>query len=142
MSRIRLKYVMTVLLGAMCLAGCGGKKSAEMGPAETVETFCKAMTAGEWDEAEALCDSHEMSEYIDGYKEAWASLQASEGEKVTAIAEKLLGEAQVAIDDVSKQDDKRVVTYTLSADGMSKTRKATLKKEEGAWRVEKIADAN
>ena len=129
------------VMGVMCLAGCGGK-SVEMGPAETVEAFCKAMTAGEWDEAEALCDPVEMREYIDGYKEALASVQASEGEKVAAIAEELIGEAQVAIDDVSRHDEKRIVTYTLSTDGMSKTRKATLKKEEGAWRVEKIDDAN
>jgi hypothetical protein len=39
-------------------------------------------------------------------------------------------------------DDRRIVTYTLETDGLSKTKKAILRKEEGAWRVEAITEAN
>ena len=46
------------------------------------------------------------------------------------------------MEEVKKEGDKRIVLYTLEADGHSKTRKAIVKKEEGAWRVERITDAN
>ena len=46
------------------------------------------------------------------------------------------------MEDVRKEGEKRVVLYSLEADGHSKTRKAVVKKEEGAWRVERITDAN
>ena len=48
----------------------------------------------------------------------------------------------MTVEEVSNEDDRRIVSYTLAADGNRKTRKATLKKEEGEWRVERITDAN
>ena len=58
------------------------------------------------------------------------------------IASSILEKAVIEVTEVRKDGEKRVVLYTLEADGHSKTRKATVKKEEGAWRVEKITDAN
>lgn len=137
----KITFIIYAIVGVMCMAGCGGAKSEEMGPAETVAAFCKAMAAGQWEDAEALCDTDQMREYIDGYKEAWAAME-KEGGNIAALAGALIAQTQVRIDDMHREDDKRVVTYTLSVDDLEKTRKATLKKEEKAWRVEKITDAN
>jgi len=112
-----------------------------MGPEETVEAFCRAVTAGQWSQAEALCDTLSMKEYMDSHKEAWATLQA-EDSCTLAIAEAILADTVMTIEEVRKEDDRRVVSYTLAADGNSKTRMAVLKKEAGEWRVERITDAN
>ena len=113
----------------------------EMGPTETVEEFCKAMTACQWEEAERLCISTSMKEYIEDYRQAWIKLE-KEDNGAAKVAKTLLESTIVTVKDVHKHDDKRVVTYTLETDGLSKTRQATLRKEEGAWRVETITDAD
>jgi len=140
MSKFILR-INAVVAGLVILAGCktGGDKA--MGPEETVEAFCRAVTAGQWSQAEALCDTLSMKEYMDSHKEAWATLQA-EDSCTLAIAEAILADTVMTIEEVRKEDDRRVVSYTLAADGNSKTRMAVLKKEAGEWRVERITDAN
>ena len=109
------------------LFGCkGSEKSVEMGPAETVEAFCKAVAAQQWEEAETMCDTLSMKEYINAYKAACERF-SKEDEGAAKVAGSILKEAAVNISDVRKEDDKRVVTYTLEADGLSKTNKATLR---------------
>ena len=124
----------------VCFTGCNGGKEKTIGPEKTVEAFCKAVTAGEWTKAEALCDTVSMKEYLDSYKDAWETLLKEEG-RVMEIAQALLAETVTTVKEVRRIDDRRIVSYTLTADGNSKTREATLKKEEGAWKVERIADA-
>jgi hypothetical protein len=140
MSKFILR-INAVVAGLVILAGCGGSNEKAMGPEETVEAFCRAVTAGQWNQAEALCDTLSMKEYLDSHKEAWETLQ-KEDSCTLAIAESILAETIMTVEQVSREDDRRVVSYTLTADGNSKMRKAILKKEEGAWRVERITDAN
>ena len=124
------------------LFGCrGGQKSVEMGPVETVEAFCKAVSMGQWDDAEALCDSLSMKEYIESQKQIRAQFE-KEDEDAMKVVRSIMENTTVTVDDMHKADDKRVVTYTLETDGLSKTKKATLKKEEGEWRVVSITEAN
>ena len=130
-----------VVAGLVILAGCGGSNEKAMGPEETVEAFCRAVTAGQWNQAEALCDTLSMKEYLDSHKEAWETLQ-KEDSCTLAIAESILAETIMTVEQVSREDDRRSVSYTLTADGNSKMIKAILKKEEGAWRVERLTDAN
>ena len=127
----------------MCLFGCkGSEKSVEMGPAETVEAFCKALTAGQWEEVENLChDTADMKEYIESHRQLWAKFE-KEDEAAMKVARSLMESTVVTVDDMRKDDDKRVVTYTIEADNLKKTMKATVMKVEGAWKVEKITDAN
>ena len=73
-------------------------------------------------------------------KEAWDVLNA-EDSTIMSIASSILEKAVIKVEDVKKDGDKRVVLYSLEADGHSKTRKAIVKKEERAWRVEMISDA-
>ena len=121
--------------------GCSGSQSVEMGPAEVVEAFNRAVTAGDFDKASELCDTVSMKDYLESYKEAWDVLNA-EDSTVLTIASSILEKAVIEVEDVRKEGEKRVVLYSLEADGHSKTRKAVVKKEEGAWRVERITDAN
>lgn len=132
-----------VWIGLMVgLFGCrGGQKSVEMGPVETVEAFCKAVTAGQWSEVGALCDTLGMKEYIESQKLVWEQLE-KEDEGAMKVAKSIMESATVTVDDMKKADDKRVVTYTIETDGLSKTKKAILKKEEGEWRVVSITEAN
>ena len=134
--------IYAIVIGLAILTGCrSGEKSVEMGPVETVEAFCKAVAACDWDKAQELCDTLSMKEYIDGYRTAVNKLE-KEDEGAAKIAISLLENTTVNVNDVHKHEDKRVVTYTLETDGLSKTRKATLRKEEGAWRVEAITEAD
>lgn len=128
------------LVSMVCLCSCG-EKSSEMGPVETVEAFCKAVIAGEWDEAESLCGTTTMKDYINTCKEAFEKMRKQDN-TVMAIAEGIIAGSEITVKDSRKADDKRVITYTLKTAEYSKTRKATLRKEEGAWRVEKIEDVN
>ena len=126
--------------GMVILTGCCGGQERAMGPEETVEAFCRAVTAGEWTEAKALCDTTSMRDYLDSYRETWETLLKKEG-RVMEIAQTLLAETVTTIKDVRREDDRRIISYTLTADGNSKLKEATLRKEEGAWRVERITDA-
>lgn len=121
--------------------GCNGSQSVEMGPAEVVEAFNRAVTAGDFGKASELCDTVSMKDYLESYKEAWDVIIA-EDSTVLSIASSILQKAVIEVEEVQKDGDKRIVIYSLEADGHSKTRKAVVKKEEGAWRVEKITDAN
>ena len=111
-----------------------------MGPAEVVEAFNRAVTAGDFDKASELCDTVAMKDYLESYKEAWDTLNA-EDSTILSIASSILEKAVIKVEDINKEGYKRVVLYSLEADGHSKTRKAVVRKEEGAWRVEMISDA-
>ena len=133
---------MLAAIGVVGLMGCkGGEKSVEMGPVETVEAFCKAVSSGQWDVAEELCDSLSMKEYLDNQKQTWARLE-KEDECVMKVARSIMEKTSVTVTEMHKAEDKRTVTYTLETDGLSKTKKATLRREEGEWRVEAITEEN
>jgi hypothetical protein len=135
------KFVLWINVAVLViLTGCkGAEKEKVMGPEQTVEAFCRAVTAGEWAEAEALCDTLSMKEYLDSYKEAWETLH-KEDSCAMAIAKGILAGTVMSVDDIRKEDDRRIISYTLTADGNRKARKAVVRKEEGAWRVERISD--
>lgn len=125
-----------------CLFGCGGQKSVEMGPAETVEAFCMALTTGQWEEAEGLCDdTADMKEYTESHKQLWAKFE-KEDEDAMRVAKSIMESTVVTINDMHKDDEKRIVTYTIEASNLKKTMKATVMKVEGAWKIGKITDAN
>lgn len=129
-------------MGLICLIGChGGEKSVEMGPVETVEAFCKAVAVGEWTVAESLCDTLSMGEYLMNHKEAWRQME-KEDERAMEIAKSIMANTTISVKGSHKEEDRRIVTFILEAEGHSKTKKATVAKVEGAWRVEGITEAN
>ena len=131
---ITLKAVIVLIL--LVAVGCKNSTSIEMGPADVVDAFNRAITGGDFNQARQLCDTASMKDYLESYQEAWEVIQA-EDSSALSIASSILEKAVIDIEDIQKEGEKRIVLYTLEADGHSKTRKATVKKEEGAWRVEK-----
>ena len=141
MSRQNIIFrISCALLGLSSLTSCG-LKSVEMGPVETVEAFYAAVTTGNWCEAEALCDTLSMQDYFETNKHAWDQM-TKEDEKAMTIARSVLEQTNLTIVDMHKDGDRRIVLYTLEVNGHSKQQKATLRKEGGAWRVERISEEN
>lgn len=129
------------MITAFILHACGGRtaQTKQDPPEAVVEAFNRAITAGDFDKAESLCDKAMMKDYLDSYKEAWEGLSA-EDSSALAIASSILSEAILDITDIRKADDKRIVCYTLEADGHRKERSATVRKEDERWIVERITD--
>lgn len=123
--------------------GCGQSgKTEELSPEATVEAFCRQLAGGDFEGASSFCDTTAMKDYIDAYAQAW-EMQNKEDSCITAIAAGILAEAEITVNEVSRDGGRRIVSYTIKAgEGLSKDKKAVLKNEEGEWRVEKITDGN
>lgn len=142
MNKVMAAAVVGVTL--MMVAGCGGgkkeKKAEVLGPAETVEAFCRAVAAGGFDEAKELCDTVAMKDYIDTYAGAVEAMARKDSGAV-AIAAVTLAAGRFTVDDMTRDGDSRQVHYTIDAgDGMNKKKTATVRRTEGVWKVEKITD--
>ena len=74
--------------------GCSGSQSVEMGPAEVVEAFNRAVTAGDFTKASELCDTVSMKDYLESYKEAWDVL-CEEDSTILSIASSILEKAVI-----------------------------------------------
>ena len=141
---MKCKTLMTVAICICMAAGCGGseeKKSAvQMGPEETVEAFCRTMAAGGFEDAMALCDTMTMKEYIESYTKAW-DMQVKADSSAAAIAAAMLSEADFKVEDIAREGEKRHILYIMDAgNGLKKEKNATVRKEEGVWKVEQITD--
>lgn len=115
------------------------EKAAVLGPEETAEAFCRAVASGDMDRAYQLCDTVMMKGYLDAWTETCRSLEQKDSSALR-IASDILSESVFTLVEVGKDGDRRSVTYRLESEGQSKTRKATLRKEEGKWKVESLTD--
>jgi len=136
-----MKHYIFILLAAVIAVSCGGRGSETqpLGPEDTVEAFNRAITAGDFEAARFLCDTVSMKDYLESYMEAW-DIICREDSSALAIASSILSGAVMEITDVKKADDRRIVSYTLEADGHIKERSATVRKEGETWKVERITD--
>lgn len=122
---------------AVVLTGCIQTREAALGPGETLETFYTDLFAGDFDEAESLCDTLGMQEYIEVLRGAWEQTDSS----VMTIVPAILSETTVSITDIVKNGQERTVFHKLTAtDGSDKEKIATLRKEEGEWKIKSITD--
>lgn len=134
---------MILMAAAVIICSCNqaGKQEKALGPEETVEAFCKAVACGDFIAARELCDTVSMAPYIDACQEKWDNMARMDSALVD-IAAALLSSAQIEINETVKDGECRKVFYTIDATmGMKKEKVATVKKEEGAWRVGMISDA-
>ncbi len=131
-----------VVLMAALLSGCGGAEQKEqvLGPEAVVEAFCRAVAAGDMEQAEMLCDTVSMKAYLEGWTETWSELMRKDSSALR-IASGILSESSFAVTKVVKDGDRRIITYTLETGDKSKNRSAVVRKEEGEWRVESVTDA-
>ncbi len=134
-----LKYLFICTATIFVIASCNGKKEA-MTPEAVVETFCRAVATGDFDTARTLSDSVSMNDYLNNYMKVMNSLQKKDS-CALGIASEILSGAEFEVTGVEKNGEERTVQYTLKAEGCEKAKKATVKKEEGEWRVKEITDA-
>ena len=140
---MRNKIFIAALIGICTLMhGCrDAEVEKAMGPEAAVEAFCRAVAAGDFETADELCDTVSMKGYMDEWQKVWNDLQ-KEDSSALAIASSMLSGAEIEVIRTERNGDKRTVLYRIEAEGNSKTRTATVKNEEGEWKVEKISDAS
>ena len=140
---MRNKIFIAALIGICTLMhGCrDAEVEKAMGPEAAVEAFCRAVAAGDFETADELCDTVSMKGYMDEWQKVWNDLQ-KEDSSALAIASSMLSGAEIEVIRTERNGDKRTVLYRIEAEGNSKTRTATVKNEEGEWKVEEISDAS
>lgn len=112
---------------------------AESGPEETLTIFCKAMAEGDFGKAMQLCDTLTMKEHIMEYHQIWNDLQKKDSGAL-AIASDILKNAGMEIGQVIKDGNTREIHYTIEAGGLVIKKAASMRKEEGEWKIERIID--
>ena len=125
----------------LAVSGCGNKTHKADGPEATVVAFYEAVTDGDWEKAESLCDTLLMREYLNAQAEAREALMKKDS-NAFVIAAELLMETEVTIKAIEKVDGGRDVLYTITSGEYEKERRASVKKEEGKWKVAAITDVN
>ena len=140
---MRNKIFIAALIGICTLMhGCrDAEEEKAMGPEAAVEAFCRAVAAGDFETAGGLCDTVSMKGYLDEWRKVWNDLQ-KEDSSALAIASSMLSGAEIEVIRTERNGEKRTVLYRIEAEGNSKTRTATVKNEEGEWKVEEISDAS
>ena len=136
------KFIFLNLLIMVALfSGCRGteEKGQVLGPEAVVEAFCRAVAAGDMEQAEMLCDTVSMKGYLEEWTETWSELTRKDSSALR-IASGILSESSFTVTNVVKDGDRRVITYTLATGDKSKNRSAVVRKEEGEWRVESLTD--
>ena len=132
-----MRNLLTLMAVAMILTGCFQTGEAALGPGETLETFYTSLLSGDFEGAESLCDTLGMKEYIGNVRDRWNEADSS----VMAIVPAILSETTVSITDIVKNGQERTVFHKLTAtDGSVKEKIATLRKEEGEWKIKSITD--
>ena len=131
-----MKRIAIILGIAAAVAACSQNNESVLGPEDTLEAFHKALYSGEFEQATALCDTLGMKEHIDSFRKIWESSDAA----ITAIVSDIMSETQMKITDTKKSEEGRTIFYELTFDGKSKTKAASMKKEEGEWKIARITD--
>ena len=135
---MKMKRIVVLATVAVITVGCFQGSKSEIGPRETLETFYRCICDGNFEGAENLCHKEEMNGYLQNIRTAWEKSDIT----VTAIASDILSEMTVEVTSVQKNGQSRTIFYELVTERRIKEKIATLKKEEGAWKIAQITDRN
>ncbi len=135
-----MKALGYILIGAAAVLAAACGSSQKKGPEDVVVELNRAVVAGDFETAYGLCDTLCMTDYLEGCRKAM-ELHQKQDSAVYSIAADILSGAEIEILAVEKIDDGRSVLYSIGAEGAVKEKVATVKKEEGEWRVTSISDA-
>ena len=132
-----MKKIYIIAAMVLIAIGCSQNSSEELGPAETIEAFYKALFSGDFDKADGLCAETNTNEYVARLQEGWTKSD----ECIKAILPEILSEYLVEVTDIVKDGQGRTIFYKMTTtDGQSKEKIAILRKEEGAWKIAEIKD--
>lgn len=115
------------------------KENKVLGPEGVVEEFTSAMKKGEFDKAVEFCNADSMNVYMEAYKQMWNKLSKKDGETFAETA-KILAGTQLNFTGMQELDGVCTVDHTLELNGVQKNHQATLRMEEGEWKMIKITD--
>ena len=132
-----MKKILLLVAIAVISLGCSQGERSELGPHETLETFYRSLCSGDIDGAENLCIRPKMSDYLESFRTTWEKNDST----VIGITSDILSEMVINITDEQKNGEHRSIFYKLTGTaGQNKEKIATLRKEEGAWKIEAITD--
>lgn len=132
---------MAAIVGA-AVVFVGGEDKAEVkkvGPETVIVEFTEAMKTGDFDKARDLCDTVSMKEYLDAYTQKWETKSIKDSAAFASTV-KILEETAMEIENVEEKDGVCLIDYTLELDGNTRKCHASLKKEEGEWKVAEITN--
>ena len=132
-----MRQLLIAMAAAVFIMGCQQNGETKLGPDGTLEAFYKSLYSGAFDQAESLCDIPAMSEYVNGFRMAWEKNDST----IRTITSDILADISIEITDAEQNSQNRTVFYKMTAtDGQNKEKIATLRKEEGAWKITAITD--
>lgn len=150
MKTYRTKYV--IIMGLALLAcgvgvllthsneGNADELSAEETKAESVlERFIYALRDGDFETASSMCDTTSLQDYLDAYKQGWEKQSMKDSADFAAIRS-IIANTTMSTDKMEELDGVCIIDYTLSMDDQTKRCQATVKKEEGEWKVAAITN--
>ncbi|MBR5834042.1 MAG: DUF4878 domain-containing protein [Bacteroidales bacterium] len=123
---------------AMFVFSCRSQ-GEKLGPEGVVTEFVSAMKSGDFDKAYSLCDSSSMHSHLDAYAQMWQKMSQKDSASFSAMTEILAG-TEVHFKGVTEGDGTCVVEYALEMEGSGKNCSATLRLEEGEWKLVEITD--
>ena len=134
---MKMKRIIVLATVAVIATGCFQGNKSEIGPRETLEMFYRSLCCGDLDGAGNLCHKPGMDGYMENFRQAWEKTDST----IAAITSDILSEMSIEITDEQRDGQIRTIFYELTAtDGQNKEKIATLRKEEGAWKIEAITD--
>lgn len=116
-------------------------ETVKAGPEAVVIEFTEAMKAGNFEKAQKFCDPETMQEYLDAYMQKWEDMSIKDSSAFASTV-RILGETTIEIGEVDMQDGVCFIDYTLRLDKNARKCRASMKKEEGEWKVTEITDRN
>lgn len=122
---------------SLFIMGCQHSGETKLGPDATLESFYKNLCAGEFEQAESLCEAAGMEGYVNEFRLTWEKSDST----TRRIASAILADISIEITDTEQNGQNRTIFYKMTAtDGQSKEKMATLRKEEGEWKITAIID--
>ena len=132
--------IAVAVTAAVLFSGDGVSQKAEKpGPEGVVSGFVSAMKSGDFEAAFALCDSASMHEHMYAYMQKWQEMSQKDSAAYCSMTEMLAG-TQIAFDGMSEEDGMCHVDYRLTMEESEKDCRATLRKEEGEWKIVEITN--
>lgn len=132
-----MRRLLIAMAAAVFIMGCQQNGETKPGPDDTLEIFYRNLCSGAFEQTGDLCDIPFMEEYINCFRSAWENNDST----IRVIASDILADVSIEITDTEQNSQNLTIFYKMtSTDGQSKEKIATLRKEEGAWKITAIID--